>query len=784
MKPYLFLLLFVLLLSCGRDYNTITNASELAPQDADIVFSLNQPVDLGQALSKQPFQSNINHGLLSQIKNVLEQLQPQNELVITIHSEASEKRYNIITKFHNNLIQKDSLNTTTNSKQNTATIKTLVAENDTIYYSIHKNFFIGSNKKRSIALIKEQTTNNRISQLLKASDDSKPMSVFYKEVPQIFLLHKDEEKLTDYSTIDITPQSNNFQFSGITKAEDSSYYINAFKNTIPQALKLSEIAPQNTLALQRIAFDDYSSFTTQLSEINQKPKDSIRNVLHFTNEIALAKTTYGNAILLSGLDKDLLKENLITANPIETYKDVEFYTFDNPEFFSERLAPFIAFENATYFFVLDAFVVFANTTETLKSILSDKLNNNVLSDSPKFQTLLNSMADESSYFIFNNGNLLSEKTGQNTYNAAAVQFNYDTDFAHINGNYINYTKPAAKNSITESFSVSLPKALISEPKTVKNHITKRHDIIAQDVDHTLYLISDSGAILWKRKLDAPILGKVEQIDTYKNGRLQLAFATKNNVYVIDRNGKDVGNFPKRFNDDITQPLSVFDYDKTKNYRLLVTQGKSLLMYDAKGERVTGFKHKTTKNTIDTQPKHFRVARKDYIVYAQGNTLDIISRQGNIRVPVNASIRFSNNAIYLYQNTFTTTNTLGELVQVDTKGKVNRKALQLTDKHNIATTSKTLVTLSDNKLGIRSRTLNLDFGDYTPPKIFYLNDKIYVSVTDKQAKKVYLFDSQAKPIANFPIFGITGAELQKLDSDRALELITQSDAQTITVYKLN
>jgi hypothetical protein len=93
-------------------------------------------------------------------------------------------------------------------------------------------------------------------------------------------------------------------------------------------------------------------------------------------------------------------------------------------------------------------------------------------------------------------------------------------------------------------------------------------------------------------------------------------------------------------------------------------------------------------------------------------------------------------------------------------------------------------MTENKLNIKSRTANLDYGDYTAPRIFYLNDKIYVTTTDLQAKKVYLFDSQAQLLPNFPVFGTSAAELQKLDKDADLELITQSDDKNVVVYKLH
>ena len=40
------------------------------------------------------------------------------------------------------------------------------------------------------------------------------------------------------------------------------------------------------------------------------------------------------------------------------------------------------------------------------------------------------------------------------------------------------------------------------------------------------------------ELEGAVLGTVNQIDIFKNGRLQFAFATPNRVYVIDRDGKD------------------------------------------------------------------------------------------------------------------------------------------------------------------------------------------------------------------------------------------------------
>jgi hypothetical protein len=228
---------------------------------------------------------------------------------------------------------------------------------------------------------------------------------------------------------------------------------------------------------------------------------------------------------------------------------------------------------------------------------------------------------------------------------------------------------------------------------------------------------------------------------------------------------------------------VFDYDNNKNYRLLVTQGNDLLMYNVSGKSVNGFNYQKAAE-IKSQPQHFRINNKDYIVFAAGNTMKILNRQGQTRIDVKESIDFSENDIYLYKDLFTTTNRNGDLVQVNTSGSVSKQSLNLDKNHAITATSKTIATLSENNLTIKQNTFELDFGNYTNPIIFYINDKIYVSVTDLQAKKVYLFDSLAKIQNNFPVYGNSAIDFKNIDKDSNLEFVTIGDGNSIIIYQKN
>ena len=74
-----------------------------------------------------------------------------------------------------------------------------------------------------------------------------------------------------------------------------------------------------------------------------------------------------------------------------------------------------------------------------------------------------------------------------------------------------------------------------------------------------------GKLIWNINTGSPIIGDIHQIDLYKNGRLQYAFNTENDFQIIDKNGKLV----KKIKNKNNLGLTVFDYDKVKNYRFLL-----------------------------------------------------------------------------------------------------------------------------------------------------------------------------------------------------------------------
>ena len=810
MRLFCFSLIFIFILACSNEKTNHKKLIHFAPKNTTILIKtsnlesfessiLNN--DFLQSLSKTNTYKNLNDQLEG-----LSLLKPTAPVIICLSKDSHDSlQYSVITKYSKDLFVRDSLHNykeETLKYENKSIIKSTLA-NQTFFSTVLDSIFFSSS---SLSLVKKAFNNTNINpeleKIYKTTSEDKTVSIILKcdendSIKSVFPDHQLPLKtFTNYLAIDADMSQDITLINGITQANDSSKsFINVFKNTIPQENQTQNITPASSDGFLSFTFNNFNDFHSNLVKFTQV--DTLKNSFNlFDNiiEVGVVYNSKNRAVILNSLDAISTEDALISEqNVIDTFRQVEIFSFSKPNLFKTSFSPLISFNEATKYCILDNFFVFSDNLEMLQDIISNYQNKTTLSEQPAFNDIKKQLSDASSLLmVFNptmlnnilNSNLEENIPSLDKYKVSALQFIYDNNFAHVNGIIKKTKMKAAQNSITEELNIKLDADLLNNPKFVTNHVTRQKEIVVQDIKNNLYLISNSGKILWKKQLDGPVLGTINQIDIYKNGRLQLAFTTPHRLYVLDRNGNDVSPFPGRFNDVITQPLSVFDYDKNKNYRLLVTQGKNLLMYDKNLKEVSGFKFKSANNTIINQPQHFRVGSKDYIVFKTQSKMYILDRTGKTRVNPKTSSSFSNESIYLYKNKFTTTSPDGNLITIDTKGNSVTQNLNLSTQHHIETSSKTLVTLSENKLTIKGHTYELDYGIYTNPKLFYLYDKIYIAVTDLQTQKVYLFDSNAKLLPNFPVYGNSAITLDNIDSDRDLEFVTQGDKNAIILYKIN
>lgn len=179
------------------------------------------------------------------------------------------------------------------------------------------------------------------------------------------------------------------------------------------------------------------------------------------------------------------------------------------------------------------------------------------------------------------------------------------------------------------WSVALGKAVGRAPDIVRNHTNNTREVLVQDAENTIHVIGSTGKVLWTRALDGPIRGEVIQVDRFKNGKLQLLFNTAARLYLIDRNGKDLAGFPVGLPDSASAPLSAFDYENNKEYRVLIpTMEARILNYSLDGKPVEGWEPPRTATTVSLAIAHLSLKNKDHLVVIDdGGTVGVLDRKG-------------------------------------------------------------------------------------------------------------------------------------------------------------
>jgi len=773
MDKFLYFLVIILtVFSCDYTQKSTRSIEDLVPKNASVVLSIN---------SLEGFQSAINNnalisktGVFKSLKKALiplDSLKSLSPLLVCVNKEVKSQVFTFITH-----------------QRNLSSTDTLLMP-----YITLDSILVASTSAAILESVKMQSTSE-YSKLSKLQQTSNTFSVYCKTFPELKSIPILNSQSV-YFGFNITPES--IAMNGtILDQKSQNKWFTLFKTLEPQPQSLQTIIPAESTRVNSFNYTDFEQLTQNIDSAGFVSKASTLAKAFFstTKEIGSFETSEGTGIALKSIDINATYEALSSfQNELSSFRSVPLFEFTELSLFTDAFGPLLSSISPIKFIILEDYLVFSDSEKVLQLVISNYLNKNTLETFDAYETIQSALSDEASFQTYFDtpslGTVLNElfdstlkEKDLSAYKLSALQLVKDDHIVHVNSILQKSKSKQSKTQISEAFSLTLSNAILMDPVFVTNHRTKKKDILVQDMDHNLYLISNKGVILWKKKLKGPVLGTVEQVDLYRNGRLQLAFATPNRLYIIDRNGKNVERFPLKFKDEITQPLAIFDYDKQRNYRFLITQNKNLLMYDSKGKSVKGFKYKAAQ-PIGSQPKHFRVRGKDYIVFSAGNELKLLDRRGTIRVKVKEPIDFSGEAIYFYNSLFTTTNTKGDLIQVNSKGNVSRQTLGLDAKHDITSSSKTLVTRSENKLSIKSNSVELEYGSYSPPSLFYLRDKIYISITDLQAQKIWLFDSQAKPFASVPVFGTSAIDLANADADAPLEFVTKGDSNSLIMYQL-
>jgi len=442
-----------------------------------------------------------------------------------------------------------------------------------------------------------------------------------------------------------------------------------------------------------------------------------------------------------------------------------------------------------YFTSFDNYLFFADSKETMASLLQSNILGETLkgnTDFNKFQASLTSASNVNFYVNTNTSLPLADQF----FNKALAESLFRNDqawkFRMFEWQAIS-TQPMMYNSASLIFNEEQK----SKPQTVwrshletqsdfKPQFMKNHDdplnreIMVQDRSFNLYLMNHVGRVLWKIRLDSKIMGEIHQIDFFKNGKLQYLFNTENRLYLIDRNGNNVGNYPLILRDKASNGVSVFDYDNNLNYRFfLACADKKVYAYEPSGRLVEGWEIFQTDHPVRQSIEYFRSEGKDYIVVTDEMKDYILNRKGEIRVPTETIFPHSANNPVFFEDY--TPSSKPRIIGTDHTGKIHYTYL---DGQTAETAIKTFPPNhffamnnldSDENLEYvfaYSDTLEIYDHDLKPilqKKIgcpishapnFYLfsNDVRKISVVCQSSSQIFLFDPSGQLHNGFPLVG--------------------------------
>lgn len=214
----------------------------------------------------------------------------------------------------------------------------------------------------------------------------------------------------------------------------------------------------------------------------------------------------------------------------------------------------------------------------------------------------------------------------------ALQFDRYRDLFLTSG-FVDY---GARSSSGEQqlWALQLDTTLASAPRVVIDHRDGKNEWLLEDHNHNLYLVDRGGKIQWRRALNQPILGDVQQIDYYKNGKLQYLFATSNKLHLIDRNGQNVADFPINLTVGAGVGVSVFDYENKRDYRIFVgSTQENIYGYYPTGKPLPGWSPMKKAGPLAQPILHAVQADRDFLVLvSQSGKVSFKDRKGDDRFP--------------------------------------------------------------------------------------------------------------------------------------------------------
>jgi hypothetical protein len=629
---------------------------------------------------------------------------------------------------------------------------------------------------------------------------------------------------------DVSFEDNRIFFNGSTRIPENNgeYFLSTFYNQSPQDIEAIYYLPNRTANYISYTFDDFISWRKSVDIFWEKnfPEVFNRKIQLLKNYSIYEKDFYGwigNEIGLATLQsmnldhpdkllmiksKDYSKSIKVLDELIMVVNHQESDTLLYEDFSGKRIKQlsipelpasifgeeFLGFENS-YYTDLGSYIVIGNSFDVVKHLLSEIDNENTWGKSLKFMQYFENVQRRANvnYFI-NFSNAWNAFLGSLNPDWGEFFKEFDREFKHfelisfqfsnINNNF--YTSAAVQHR-QETSVIATPSEffkdqlvvtdypIITKPYIFRSHLDRNLEVMFQDAGNQLYFISSNGKVLWKKQVGEPVKSDIFQVDYYKNGKLQYLFASDSNLYIYDRNGNILRNFPVSLEHPVDLDyLNLIDYDNSRNYRYLICdRSGDIYLTNKDGKELEGWMPRKTGGQNMGAPFHIRISGRDCMLSVRGDgILNVMNRRSEMYdgfpvalesaitspVFVQKGVDFNRSVIHLVNN-------MGEVIKVNLNGDITGKvqlyrrdeeskfkivpdALRNTyvisrqDFNNVAILDQKGDTVFEEEL-VFTGDLEVQFYNFSA------GNEVYV-FTDSQQGFTYLFDGNGNMINMQPV----------------------------------
>ncbi|MBN8703588.1 MAG: hypothetical protein J0M08_11015 [Bacteroidetes bacterium] len=419
------------------------------------------------------------------------------------------------------------------------------------------------------------------------------------------------ENFCQWIALDIDNVANSIVLKGFSAVKDSlKSYLSIFRKQEPVAIDLYSVIPDNVSFFSvwgvsnQMAFNQsYKSYLRSYNllqdneayfkKVKRKTGLDVERLLinewssqlaHYSIESKDAESANYMVLQVKDVDKfvelttaivDSLSADSIPKVDTIHYQTYPIYSFPLPEYFNYYLQSSVPNFKCNYFTVIsNEYVVFSASIDNLKNCIESYVASETFVGtyyyknyfSKKYNSDCNFLTYYSSAFFIDKlktSTVLNYATNVTKAEPLLKEF-YPLAFQFSNTSKLMYSyaaiglKDSLAQTIDEYWKINFDTTITKKPVAIYNHSDKREDVFVQDNANKIYWVNCTGEIAWQMQLKDSIVGNVIQIDAYKNNKLQLLFATKNEIHLIDKNGNYLKGYPFKVKSTIVSNLITYN----------------------------------------------------------------------------------------------------------------------------------------------------------------------------------------------------------------------------------